>query len=271
MPNLPKIAIQVVGLFRNRDGYDLVIGRESQRIIRCVNIAEIRFAIGCTYASTVFLPSSEVGENVDRLHRLGKRVRTELLDRFVSNRGEAHSTGGWPAFKEAILYTLVRRFRPEGVIETGVAQGVSSTFILEAMQQNGTGHLTSIDLPNFNPAGLSYREHGHRDRVFVKPELGVGWLVPETLRNRWTLLLGPAQKILPTLRESPQIFFHDSLHTYDHMTLEFEWALNHLSVGGFLMSDDIWWNRAFSDFVASHPTKIRCLSKRGLGLAVRIT
>jgi len=48
-----------------------------------------------------------------------------------------------------ILYVIVRLLKPEKVVETGVAAGVSSAFILEAMDDNGIGTLYSIDLPNY--------------------------------------------------------------------------------------------------------------------------
>jgi hypothetical protein len=37
----------------------------------------------------------------------------------------------------------------EKVVETGVAHGVTSRFILEALSRNGDSHLWSIDLPLF--------------------------------------------------------------------------------------------------------------------------
>jgi len=54
------------------------------------------------------------------------------------------------------------------------------------------------------------------------------------------------------------------------MTFEYDWALNHLPLGGLLMSDDIGWNRAFPNFVRAHKDSVRCLSKKGLGLLVRL-
>ena len=45
------------------------------------------------------------------------------------------------------LYFLVRELKPEKIIETGVHRGVSSLFILQALEDNGKGELYSIDLP----------------------------------------------------------------------------------------------------------------------------
>jgi hypothetical protein len=45
------------------------------------------------------------------------------------------------------IWCLVRHLRPRKIVETGVAHGVTSRFILEALKRNGDGHLWSIDLP----------------------------------------------------------------------------------------------------------------------------
>src|SRR5262249_52393950 len=50
------------------------------------------------------------------------------------------------------IWCLVRQLKPQRVVETGVAHGMTSRFILEALQMNGEGRLWSIDLPPFEPA-----------------------------------------------------------------------------------------------------------------------
>ena len=64
-----------------------------------------------------------------------------------------------------------RHLKPRKVVETGVAHGVTSRFILEALKRNGQGHLWSIDLP---PLERSWRQEvgvavgdGHLDRVDI--------------------------------------------------------------------------------------------------------
>ena len=46
-------------------------------------------------------------------------------------------------------------------------------------------------------------------------------------------------------------FFHDSLHTFDHMTFEYRTAWPFLRPGGVLLSHDVHWNRAFPRFASS--------------------
>ena len=48
-----------------------------------------------------------------------------------------------------LLYFLVRKIKPSIVVETGVAAGWSSLFILRALYKNGKGKLYSSDFPYF--------------------------------------------------------------------------------------------------------------------------
>src|SRR5262249_16918185 len=58
------------------------------------------------------------------------------------------------------LFFLVRALRPATVVETGTANGTSTTYLLAALARNGAGRLVSIDLP-FEAAG----EDGFRPLV----------------------------------------------------------------------------------------------------------
>ncbi|GGM76716.1 hypothetical protein GCM10007108_13490 [Thermogymnomonas acidicola] len=163
------------------------------------------------------------------------------------------SAGGRFGVKEAFLYMLVRKYRPNRLIETGVAQGVSSSVILKAITVNGEGHLTSIDLPTYSRAGRMNAD-GVLDRAHVDPSLGPGWVVPKDLRTNWSLILGDSKEKLKELGGDIDFFFHDSEHSYSHMMLEYEWALGHMR-SGVICSDDISWNRAFMDFRKNHGLK----------------
>jgi hypothetical protein len=92
----------------------------------------------------------------------------------------------------AALYCIVRAVQPDTFVETGVASGVSSAFILKAMHDNQKGRLYSIDIPNVPdqdgiiPSGLNW----------ALPE-GVepGFAIPLSLRDRWELIIEPAEKV----------------------------------------------------------------------------
>jgi len=81
-----------------------------------------------------------------------------------------------------ILYLLIRKTKPKTVVEAGVSRGVSSLFILQALEDNNKGNLISIDLP------LAEYEAGKKE--FIKDGVEsseVGICVPNFLRNRWQL------------------------------------------------------------------------------------
>lgn len=133
------------------------------------------------------------------------------------------------------LYRLCRYVKPEVVVETGVAYGVSSFYILKALSENNKGKLISID-SIFRP--------------WQSKEM-IGAVIPKSLRNRWELKIGTSKELLEkSLKNlsSIDIFLHDSLHTYKNMSYEFKKAWPYIKKGGFLLSDDITSNNAFNDF-----------------------
>jgi predicted O-methyltransferase YrrM len=150
--------------------------------------------------------------------------------------------GGWgdadPGFLRA-LWHLVRHLRPATIVETGVARGFTSRFILEGLERNGAGHLSSIDAP-----------------PVLKPELArqVGAAVLNRLHHRWSYVRGSSAQRLPGLLRQLggiDLFVHDSRHTERNVTFELEHAWNALRLGGMLVIDDIDLNPAFSSFTQS--------------------
>lgn len=107
-------------------------------------------------------------------------------------------------------YAVIRAAKPDCVLETGVANDVSSAYLLLAMERNEKGALYSIDV---------------NDGSFLPGGKQVGRVVLAWLRGRWTLRLGDARELLPRMLaelKSLDVFIHDSLHTYDHMKFEYE-------------------------------------------------
>ncbi len=136
------------------------------------------------------------------------------------------------------LYVLTRLKKPVVVVETGVASGVSTTFMLAAMKMNGFGRVESISLPS------------DMDRT-IPPGKQVGWLVPAELRTHWGLHLGDATEVLPNVLaklKEIDFFFHDSDHGYSHMLMEFQRTWHQIRTGGYLIADDVWNNSALTDF-----------------------
>jgi predicted O-methyltransferase YrrM len=146
------------------------------------------------------------------------------------------------------VYILIRHLRPAVMVETGVFDGHSTALALSALQCNASGVLISIDLPASSPIVGS--THAMEDTA-LPPGRDPGWIIPEALRSQHQLLFGDAAQLLPSVLAQFQaidIFMHDSLHTYDHMLLEYRMAWPKLRPGGFLLSDDVFWSAAFHQF-----------------------
>jgi hypothetical protein len=151
-------------------------------------------------------------------------------------RGLAIESADLFAKKILLQYAAVRAFSPLCIVETGIANGVSSLYLLLALHKNGRGCLHSVGLD---------------DPAFLPPGEKPGWLVPDWLRGRWHTYIGDSREILPGLLAKLRhvdLFIHDSLHTYEHMTWEFEAVYPFVRVGGLIFSDDALWNSAFQDF-----------------------
>jgi predicted O-methyltransferase YrrM len=157
-------------------------------------------------------------------------TRSEFLWWFRKRRAELGRftgpmrLGTTGAFGCEALYLLVRAARPAVVVDTGVLYGASTGHILAALARNGSGRLHSIDI------GRDPREPPHE------------FFIRDDLRSRWELIIGDSRRELPSLLgrlPAVDLFHHDSLHTFDHMTWEFETVWPHLSPAGVISSDDI--------------------------------
>lgn len=125
-----------------------------------------------------------------------------------------------------ICYSLVRLTKPSNVVETGVGRGVTSHFILRALEENRKGRLYSIELP---PLRLGARKE-------------VGKFVPASLVSRWRLIFGPGVREMKKLQgeiKNIDIFVHDSNHSYLNQLAEYQIALKWLKKDGILISDDV--------------------------------
>lgn len=158
------------------------------------------------------------------------------------------------------LYSLVRTVKPSVILETGVFHGYYTACLLKGIYDNHRdlsidGKVISIDLPAYESIDESTSET-HKKCLPAGCE--PGWVIPEYLKDRWQLYFGDSLKLLPDVLSKEKdisLFFHDSLHTYSHMTYEFETVYPQLKQGAYLMSHDIHWNRAFRHFVKKHNQK----------------
>jgi len=179
--------------------------------------------------------SSDDRERTDRLCR---SIEATLTAKGIRPGPESYLwwNDGDPALLQAI-WCLIRRLNATKVVETGVAHGVTSRIVLEALK--GRGHLWSIDLP---PVGAP---EVHRE---------IGAAVDESASGQWSLIFGSSRRRLPALlaRIAPiDLFIHDSQHSRYNMLFEMSRAWPALRPGGAMVVDDIDNNRAFAEFSRS--------------------
>lgn len=138
----------------------------------------------------------EILKNQDLLDVI--KIRNEIEDwRIATPLG-----GPGTVLNGIIAYCLIRHYDLEFVLETGVAAGFCTCFLLAAVQKNNKGKLYSVELSD--------------------DEKEVGKLVKN--KERWSLSMGQDSigylKSSSELIEKTALFCHDSLHTMSHMLQE---------------------------------------------------
>ena len=212
----------------------------------------------------IFLLSKFLRVKYSYLMKIDEKLfRTDFMKQMRGTRVPGFRYSALPLNTlSPILYLICRVIKPKVVVETGVGHGVSSAFILKALQDNSDGKLYSIEI------------HG---KTMLKPMVGtkevtpqekdIGWVIPNSLRNRWQLIMGSSgEKLQPLLDnlKSIDVFLHDSLHTYENMLFEFHTAWPYIRKGGFLMSDDVGFNDSFTEFAKeTNSTKLILANRMG--------
>ncbi len=129
------------------------------------------------------------------------------------------------------LYELVLSEKPVVMVETGYANGLSAMHILAAMDLNGVGKLYSVE-------SFTNQDIYHPRLIFKH---------------------GKSQDVLPTIPGPWCCFLHDSDHSFECQTFEYNHAWWKLKAGGVLITDDAEWtgnqskpHGAWKTFLADH-------------------
>ena len=175
-------------------------------------------------------------EVIEELEAKGIRVGPETFQGW--NDGDAGLVRA--------IWCLTRHLRPRKVVETGVLHGITSRFVLEALERNGVGQLWSIDLPPL--------EHIYQDQT--------GMAVSSRFRAHWSYIRGSSSRRLPGLLSKLgeiDLFIHDSLHSEHNVRFELDKAWVALRPGGAIVVDDVdanWGFRTFTQAFSGHPSMI---------------
>ncbi len=136
---------------------------------------------------------------------------------------------------QRLLYVLVRARQPQLVVETGVADGMSTRLITEGLTRNQHGLLHSCDVLDDVGALVLNHPTARRLKLHILP-----WPYGRHL-DRLCATLSPVD-----------IFIHDSNHQYHNARYEYEVAWKFLRAGGLLVSDDVDAANAFAHVCKIH-------------------
>jgi len=213
-------------------------------------LQDLAFGSYITYVERVPFGPSPKAEFVDRFFESPEcferhvaeyhdRGIDEEIDAARRHHRERTGHGRFAAinqFTPERYYALVCELEPSVLVETGVCNGVSTLVVLRALETNGSGHLHSVDLP---------------DEERLPEDARPGWIVPEDIRDRWSLTVGRSEEELPGVLadlDAVDIFLHDSLAMI--LDEEFEHVWPHVREGGVLVADDIYSSDTFDRIAA---------------------
>lgn len=152
-----------------------------------------------------------------------------------------------------LLYSLIKANNSKLIIETGVANGITTNAIMKALEESGAnGELKSFDvLPETRKA---YSGGGNWKFHLLK-----GKNVHKQIKS----IVGSLPKV--------DVWVHDSNHGYRWQKFEYLLALSVLSKNGVLISDDIDASSAWGELAKTHFRKSFVIfdSRKFFGIAFK--
>ena len=160
------------------------------------------------------------------IHPLVERILTTRRS-VLPDGSEVDANSFIPRDECELVYEAVAAAKATRAIEVGMAFGVSSLCIADALQRNGpNARLVSIDshqTAGWNRAGIHLIGRAGYDPIV-------------------TLIEEPSQLALPRLAAAGERFdfgFIDGWHTFDHTLIDFFFVDRMLEEGGFVLFDDV--------------------------------
>ncbi|MBB2911629.1 putative O-methyltransferase YrrM [Streptosporangium becharense] len=239
---LPPMSVSVVVRNSVRPGYLPVMARKALRRLRAGYGRETRAATA--WAASRAEDLHAWGERVDEaLWRESVEFARSLAASARPRVEELRASGvdlGGPAGIE-LLYLLTRVLRPATALETGVAAGWSTAAVLAAIRTNGSGRLHSSDFPFFR---------------IPDPERYIGYVVPEELKEPWTLRTrGDRRNLEEILLPGTEVdlVHYDSDKSRQGREFFIRRTAPHLTCGHVFVMDDIQDDLVFREYAERQP------------------
>jgi len=147
--------------------------------------------------STIKLLLSEIGYDMEDYENTVNEFKSySKIHEYVNQQfSETGINSTYPPDKYgwgSLLYFIIRKTKPNIIVETGCWYGNSSTIILAALNKNKTGRLFTIDLPALFETGGYYDENPYINKELRTSSLPQGkmpgFIVPDFLKERWQLI-----------------------------------------------------------------------------------
>ena len=202
--------------------------------------------------------------SIEQLVNFEKEFSREIID-FIAKAKDLFCTvtktqsnitsSRWNAEEQLfiLLYSLIRANNSKLIIETGVANGITTNAIMKALEESGAnGELNSFDvLPETRKAysgGGNWKFHLLKEKNAHKQIKSVVSSLPKV-----------------------DVWVHDSNHGYRWQKFEYLLALSVLGKNGILISDDIDASSAWGDLAKTHFRKSYVIfdSRKFIGIAFK--
>ena len=115
------------------------------------------------------------------------------------------------------MYVLIRILKPKKILEIGNFLGTSTNHILQAVEKNGTGEVTLVDI----------EERLEYDKLHTQ---------------NFTRILDDSLKVLSEIHEF-DLIFQDGDHTHPHVKKEIELILNNNMLNKYYVWGHDYWQR----------------------------
>ena len=145
-----------------------------------------------------------------------------------------------------ILYVLTKLLQPKLVLETGVANGLTTDMILKQLPRDSKLHSFDVN---------------YETLYSVNKNAGWDWHLIDSNNPKKSF-----ERHLHSFSEKFDIWIHDSDHSKFWQTFEYKLALNSLRNGGFLVSDDVNTSDAWESVVTSTQSLICLDGKKIIGI-----
>ncbi len=138
-----------------------------------------------------------------------------------------HNTSSVSYDTGTVLYYLIREFRPDKTLEIGLAYGLTTLFVCQALSDNSKGFHTAID---------PYQHKNYQS-------IGLLNIERAGLNEYLRFYQSPSYQVLAQLTIQKETFdfaFIDGSHLFDFVMVDFFFVDKLLNINGVVVFDDLW-------------------------------